>query len=1221
MARNKKQPKPRVKSQPRRWQTHIPDRAKKYLYGFVTIVVGGIGVAIVTQGPKQTLAFPRQLAQDFPVLFWSSVALLTLPALAGLGFQAHDLLVLLRRNPLERDRYIRHLQHDYGFIPLVVDRDPSHTQDLPDFVFQTLTFVDHPFMDLADTREEGVHEARESVHVNDIREILGRRETRVIIILGDPGSGKTTFLRHSVKLAADRILPPTTDPQASIVPVTTTVAADSSSQRQMEILPIYIELRHFAPFLMPAKGQEPVDSWEALSNYLRAHDASGLREFATDLRDFTKRGEVLLFLDGLDEVDENAREVVLPWIRQLPVKLGGAKISGAIIIGTRFTDYDPHQFDALGPAEWRAEPMGPSDQYSLAVKLIPILTKQNAPHRAQKEPALEAQEFLKALDHHDLKHEWRGNPLLFSLAALAFSYSGTLPRSRVALYSRSVEALLAKTIQQSRQGGARKVWLLERVRDTLAQVALDFYDAKAFIEQDLNPTLRNVAVQLGLPGDDSNMLSQWVITSRLIKAVPSPHGPVSLTFIHLTFQEYLAAVAIANQLCATQTDAAQTIWKFIQERRFNEGWQQPMRMLVGVLIESSTDARPRGRQVARRWLEELLSIAHDPTQPDHDAALLLAVATLTEIPDLAGVEKYLDVTTVLRDWAETLLRAASTGQEKTLADFQRIGRELPQDARFMEPAIDRLLQPLRGDGQPEVQRAAAQVLAGLGALVPIDPLLAVLRRQGNDEVRIAIAQALITLGATAQGSADAEHAPESAAHAALRAMLANDDAGMCIIVATALGGAGENGRELMLAAIQHQDAQVRRLAVVALGSLGDHLPVNALRRALRDADSFVQGAAINVLAGSAHLPDSMWKDLAVDGIEPLIQDLTEPARTTIALSILTAWERGLQQPRARALVRQLTARTDAPWQLWQARAGLEDDFILRLDAIATIAAQAAPESALAEAAQVVVPTTLRRLRFSGAWLRQRVAIIPPLVEIPAGPFMMGSSKRRDKEAEVDEYLHEVTLVAYAIGVYPVTVAEYVCAVKAGAVREPPESGGVDWSKQLMRLDHPVVCVAWRDAMAYLDWLRATTGDSGWRLPTEAEWEKAARWDARTRTARIYPWGDTGDKTKANTNDGGPGTTTPVGAYAERGDVSPYGCHDMAGNVWEWTSSIYDASAYQSDNKREINSDRTAIRVLRGGSWNNYSRLARAAVRYRGSADIYFSNCGFRLVRGVGAGSH
>ncbi|HEY7984782.1 MAG TPA: SUMF1/EgtB/PvdO family nonheme iron enzyme, partial [Ktedonobacterales bacterium] len=157
---------------------------------------------------------------------------------------------------------------------------------------------------------------------------------------------------------------------------------------------------------------------------------------------------------------------------------------------------------------------------------------------------------------------------------------------------------------------------------------------------------------------------------------------------------------------------------------------------------------------------------------------------------------------------------------------------------------------------------------------------------------------------------------------------------------------------------------------------------------------------------------------------------------------------------------------------------------------------------------------------------------------------------------------------------------------------------------LQRLDHPVVKVSWLDATAYAAWLARVTG-LPWRLPTEAEWE----WAARGEEGRLYPWGDQWDPARANTSEGGKGGTTPVGAYAGRGDASPCGAHDMAGNEWEWTSSAW--QQYPNDDRRGSNQvDSTKNRVLRGGSWYFNARIARVA--FRGSRGLG----GFRLVCAV-----
>src|SRR5262249_2779754 len=159
------------------------------------------------------------------------------------------------------------------------------------------------------------------------------------------------------------------------------------------------------------------------------------------------------------------------------------------------------------------------------------------------------------------------------------------------------------------------------------------------------------------------------------------------------------------------------------------------------------------------------------------------------------------------------------------------------------------------------------------------------------------------------------------------------------------------------------------------------------------------------------------------------------------------------------------------------------------------------------------PPRLARLGYQGLAPGGVAALVPPTCAVSAGEFLMGSDPKRDRAAWDDERpQHRVTLPGYEIARYPVTVAEYVRFVRAAGPGSPRNQ--LTWEQQLDgRPDHPVVNVSWRDAVAYAAWLARATGRP-WRLPSEAEWEKAARWDGRA--ARIYPWGDAFDGARCNT---------------------------------------------------------------------------------------------------------
>jgi formylglycine-generating enzyme required for sulfatase activity len=248
------------------------------------------------------------------------------------------------------------------------------------------------------------------------------------------------------------------------------------------------------------------------------------------------------------------------------------------------------------------------------------------------------------------------------------------------------------------------------------------------------------------------------------------------------------------------------------------------------------------------------------------------------------------------------------------------------------------------------------------------------------------------------------------------------------------------------------------------------------------------------------------------------------------------------------------------------------------------------------------PPRLSSLGFEVHVINEVEYILPPLCRVPAGSFLMGSDPARGRIGAYDneQPQHTVTLPDYDIARYPVTVAEYGCFVRTGQ-REPN-----DWQTQLGKLDHPVVRVSWHDAVAYAAWLSERTGERWW-LPTEAEWEKAAR----GTDGQIYPWGDAFDTTRCNTSESGKSGTTPVGTYPA--GASPYGAQDLAGNVWEWTGSRYLSYPYTTSFGRE-DLKSTGSRVLRGGSWVNDARKARAAYRVNLQPWLFSEHLGFRVVR-------
>ena len=239
------------------------------------------------------------------------------------------------------------------------------------------------------------------------------------------------------------------------------------------------------------------------------------------------------------------------------------------------------------------------------------------------------------------------------------------------------------------------------------------------------------------------------------------------------------------------------------------------------------------------------------------------------------------------------------------------------------------------------------------------------------------------------------------------------------------------------------------------------------------------------------------------------------------------------------------------------------------------------------------------------------------VEVPAGPFLMGSDPAIDRLAFDNEWWPgarpqaTLDLPAFYMGRYEVTVAQFGAFVEETgyrandeAFRPPP--------------DHPVATVSWTDALAYARWLETILREwpgtppelgrllrDGWRisLPTEAEWEKAARGS----DGRVYPWGNVPRRDRANYRGRG---TAPVGSF--ECPECPFGLLDMSGNVWELTRSPYQAYPYDESDDRE-GLDEDALWVMRGGSFSDQEQNIRTGIRGGVDPGVRRPSIGFRLV--------
>lgn len=244
---------------------------------------------------------------------------------------------------------------------------------------------------------------------------------------------------------------------------------------------------------------------------------------------------------------------------------------------------------------------------------------------------------------------------------------------------------------------------------------------------------------------------------------------------------------------------------------------------------------------------------------------------------------------------------------------------------------------------------------------------------------------------------------------------------------------------------------------------------------------------------------------------------------------------------------------------------------------------------------------------------------PEMVAVEGGTFWMG------------EPTYQLTLPPFAIGKYPITNAQYrhfvqdegytakwdSCWTKAG-LNYRKKYGWTEpryWDDARYNRDNqPVVGVSWYEAVAYCNWLKAKTGKA-YRLPTEAEWERAARHS----DGREYPWGNGWQANLANSKEAGIGGLSAVGAFPQGAAVC--GAEEMSGNVWEWCSSRWDdeqgktyPARYQAEDGREqLAGDSVVWRVLRGGSWATSNKELRCAYRYGDYPNFDYSDFGFRVV--------
>jgi formylglycine-generating enzyme len=237
-------------------------------------------------------------------------------------------------------------------------------------------------------------------------------------------------------------------------------------------------------------------------------------------------------------------------------------------------------------------------------------------------------------------------------------------------------------------------------------------------------------------------------------------------------------------------------------------------------------------------------------------------------------------------------------------------------------------------------------------------------------------------------------------------------------------------------------------------------------------------------------------------------------------------------------------------------------------------------------------SVLPRLTHSNSSLRE-----PQLVTVPAGFFHMGSEEGQDNERPI----HGVWIDAFQLAAHQVTNAEYASFLQHTGKLAPPFWSKPDFNSQ----NQPVVAVSWHEATQYCEYLSNLTGKS-YRLPTEAEWERAAR--GGVEGAR-FPWGDAPPESLPNYVNRWHSGPEPVGQSAP----NAYGLYDICANVHEWCSDWYDAEYYATSPERNPRGPETGTRrASRGGSWRHHIKVTRCAARSSIPPHFQYADYGFRV---------
>src|SRR6266567_6516166 len=679
------------------------------------------------------------------------------------------------------------------FQPLALRSDPLTAEDLERRQRRKLLGehpqegggAHHPERPSVEQQGNNLKEKRltESIIAEHGEDALSRSPQGRVVILGGPGTGKTTTLKYLVSRRAYQALEKTQDPSTAL-------------------LPIFLSLADLAR------------SGKTLQSYL-VDVVEGMKvekSFAAVLWTAIERGKAFVSLDSLDEVPPAQRSQMIALVNSLAADPGNVWL-----VGSRFTDYKSGQLKAGQFAAWELLSMTPELRRELAEKLFPelrrlLLSEANG----RSSPS----DFVNLLEHHPQAAPWGDNPLLFSLAAAVYVKTGGLPLSRAVLYQQVIEAVL--TLKEP-DSVARKHLLR-----ALTGLALWLYEQKKGRTFTLHELLTYLEDIRDHSWEEAERIAKKITTSGVLDIVARE----TYGFRHQTFQEYLAAAELAHMLMGHDEKRRENALALAWRKRIYSRWTEMLCLMVGVLANEHGKA---GIRTARQWLQQL---AGQYTQPEGDPGnlgLALMLKSAREITLLDGEPGQATAIRALeRDmitlWLQDVLETAGSDHE---AREKRL-RDLTADIALLHPTtvawtVEQLVQLLR-DEKPVVGWTAIETLGFLGDAVPLDPLITILFA-GSWSMKMAALRSLKALKRLPPLEQCAE--------------LINDDDWQLRQALIEAIGAARNPLfgSFLVDAFADEHAEVRTAAIHALGDLAQDAPVALLLSVLRKAHPELNGAA------------------------------------------------------------------------------------------------------------------------------------------------------------------------------------------------------------------------------------------------------------------------------------------------------------------------------------------------------------------------------------------